>query len=237
MDSDKFDAQKQFIIHTYGVDPAMEMDGVTVFSFPNGDVFELHTPETQMPWGLNDGVAVGFRVDDVAEAGEQLAAGGAEPLGEIARFREYEYAWRTGHCGRPGRQPRPGSHRWLGTCRAATRRPSPSRTAAAWVCLWCPRQHRAVGLVGSRGGGKRVQHHEYVCPVVAPEGPSGGGPAASGQDTHGARGNAPIGSRSGYWSSRTWTPRPCSRQINARAARPVVARVRARPDAHPPIVD
>ena len=46
VEPDQFDAQKQFVINTYGVQPAMEMDGVTVFSFPNGDVFELYTPAT-----------------------------------------------------------------------------------------------------------------------------------------------------------------------------------------------
>jgi predicted enzyme related to lactoylglutathione lyase len=90
---DQFDAQKQFVISTYGVQPAMEMDGVSVFYFPNGDVFELFTPATVMPWALNDGVAFGFRVDDVEEAGKQLVAGGAELLGEINRYPEYQYAW------------------------------------------------------------------------------------------------------------------------------------------------
>ncbi len=52
------------------------------------------TPRNPDAVGLNDGVAFGFRVDDVAEASQQLAAGGAELLGEIARFPEYEYAWR-----------------------------------------------------------------------------------------------------------------------------------------------
>ena len=94
VEPDQFDAQKSFVIDTYGVQPAMEMDGVTVFYFPNGDVFELYTPASVMPWGLNDGVAFGFRVDDVAEAGGQLAAAGAELLGEIARFPEFDYAWR-----------------------------------------------------------------------------------------------------------------------------------------------
>jgi predicted enzyme related to lactoylglutathione lyase len=93
VDADEFDAQKNFIINSYGVSPAMEMDNVSVFYFPNGDVFELYTPETVMPWGLNDGVAFGFRVDDVAEAAQQLEAAGAELLGEIARFPEYDYAW------------------------------------------------------------------------------------------------------------------------------------------------
>jgi hypothetical protein len=90
---DQFDAQKQFIVDTYGVQPAMEMDGVSVFYFPNGDVFELYTPATVMPWGLNDGVAFGFRVDDVEEAGKQLVAGGAELLGTINRYPEHQYAW------------------------------------------------------------------------------------------------------------------------------------------------
>jgi len=93
VEPDQFDAQKQFVISTYGVQPAMEMDGVSVFYFPNGDVFELYTPATVMPWGLNDGVAFGFRVDDVEEAGKQLVAGGAELLGEINRYPEYQYAW------------------------------------------------------------------------------------------------------------------------------------------------
>ena len=94
VEADQYDAQKSFMINTYGISRAMEMDGMSVFYLPNGDVFELYTPPTVMPWGLNDGVAFGFRVDDVVEASEQLAAAGAELLGEIARFPEYQYAWR-----------------------------------------------------------------------------------------------------------------------------------------------
>ncbi|MGR7027199.1 hypothetical protein [Geodermatophilus sp. URMC 62] len=111
---DQFDAQEQFVIGTYGVQPAMEMDGVSVFS-PDGDVFELYTPATVMPWGLDDGVAFGFRVDDVEEAGKQLEAGGAELLGEIARFPEYQDAWRRFRgldgevYGIHGNKPQPGA--------------------------------------------------------------------------------------------------------------------------------
>ena len=92
--SEQFDAQKRFIAEAYGVSPAMEMDGVSVYYFPNGDVLELYTPETSPPWGLNDGVAFGFRVEDVAEASAHLAASGAELLGEINRYPEFNYAWR-----------------------------------------------------------------------------------------------------------------------------------------------
>ena len=94
LEPDRFAAQKSFVIDTYGVSPAMEMDGLTVFNFPDGTVLELYTQQAAPPWGLNDGVAFGFRVDDVAEASERLAAAGAELLGEISRFPDLNYAWR-----------------------------------------------------------------------------------------------------------------------------------------------
>ena len=94
VDSGAFAGQKQFVTDVYGVSPAAELDGFAAFYLPNGDILEIYTPQTSPPWGLNDGVAFGYRVDDVAEAGEQLAAAGAELLGEITRYPDLNYAWR-----------------------------------------------------------------------------------------------------------------------------------------------
>jgi len=91
---EKFEAHKAFTIERLGVQPMMEMDGTAVFSFPNGDLYEIYTPGTTPSYGYNDSFAIGFRVDDVAEASQELAAAGHELLGEINRAPDFDYAYR-----------------------------------------------------------------------------------------------------------------------------------------------
>ncbi len=91
---DQFEAHKAFTIDRLGVTPMMEMDGVAVFVFPNGDFYEIYIPATTPPYGYNDSFAIGFRVDDVAQASQELADAGYELLGDIVRAPEYQYAYR-----------------------------------------------------------------------------------------------------------------------------------------------
>ena len=44
LEPDKFAQAKQLYMQTFGLTPAMEMDGVTVFMMPNGTILELYTP-------------------------------------------------------------------------------------------------------------------------------------------------------------------------------------------------
>jgi hypothetical protein len=45
------------------------------------------------PYGLNDGVVFGFRVDDIEAAAAELEAAGLEVLCEIHRIAEMNYAY------------------------------------------------------------------------------------------------------------------------------------------------
>jgi hypothetical protein len=72
----------------------MEMDGVAVFPFENGSIYEIYVSTTTPPYGYNDDFAIGFRADDVAEASDELVAAGYELLGDISRFSEMQYAYR-----------------------------------------------------------------------------------------------------------------------------------------------
>ena len=91
---DQFEATKSLITDTFGVAPGMEMDGVTVFFFENGTIFEIYTPQTVPDFGYNGNVAFGFRVDDIEAASEAVAAAGGELLGEITRVPDMGYAYR-----------------------------------------------------------------------------------------------------------------------------------------------
>ena len=83
---DKFDAMKSLAIDTMGLTPMMEFPGVAVFVLPDGTLYELYTKGTEPPFGYNDdGVAYGFRVDDIEAASTELEAAGAEILSDINR--------------------------------------------------------------------------------------------------------------------------------------------------------
>ena len=94
LEPDKFAQAKQLYMQTFGLTPAMEMDGVTVFMMPNGTILELYTPQTVPPFGYNDALAFGFRVDDIEQASKEIEAAGGELLGDINRVPEMSYAYR-----------------------------------------------------------------------------------------------------------------------------------------------
>ena len=94
LDENAFAASKQLYIETFGLTPMMEMDGVVVFQMPNGSLLELYLPTTVPPYGYNDSLSFGFRVDDIERASAEIAAAGGELLGEITRVPEMGYAYR-----------------------------------------------------------------------------------------------------------------------------------------------
>ena len=79
---------------TFGLAPAMEMEGVAVFDLPNGTLLELYAPQAVPDYGYNDDVAFGFRVDDIEAASAAVEAAGCELLGQITRVEEMGYAYR-----------------------------------------------------------------------------------------------------------------------------------------------
>ena len=93
LEPEVFEAQKKLLIEIFGVSPAMEMDGVLVFQFPDGSMLELYTPQTAPDFGYNGAIAFGFRVDDIEAASAELAAAGAQLLGVINRVPDLDYAF------------------------------------------------------------------------------------------------------------------------------------------------
>ena len=83
---DTFDAMKSLATDTMGLTPMMELPGVAVFVLPDGTLYELYTKGTEPPFGYNDdGIAYGFRIEDIEAASAELEAVGAEILSDINR--------------------------------------------------------------------------------------------------------------------------------------------------------
>jgi hypothetical protein len=86
MEADRFESMRKLVTETMGLAPLMELPGVAVFMLPDGALLELYTKGTEPPFGYNDdGVAFGFRVDDIEAASTELEAAGAEILSDINR--------------------------------------------------------------------------------------------------------------------------------------------------------
>ena len=94
LDPAKFAQVKQLYVQTFGLSPAMEMDGVVVFQMPNDSILELYTPQSVPPFGYNGALAFGFRVDHIDQASREIEAAGGELLGDINRVPELGYAYR-----------------------------------------------------------------------------------------------------------------------------------------------
>jgi hypothetical protein len=82
----------KLLIETFGLTPAVDMEGFAMFAMPNGTMLELYVPEAVPAYGYNDGVAFGFRVDDIEAASQELQRAGLELLGEISRMDDIKYA-------------------------------------------------------------------------------------------------------------------------------------------------
>jgi predicted enzyme related to lactoylglutathione lyase len=95
LEPEPFAATKALMTETFGLAPAMEMEGVAVFNMPNGTLLELYAPQAVPDYGYNEGgVAIGFRVDDIEAASAAVEAAGCELLGQITRVEDLGYAYR-----------------------------------------------------------------------------------------------------------------------------------------------
>lgn len=94
LEPDAFAATKKLLTETFGVSPAVDMDGFLMAALPDGTMLELYAPQAVPAYGYNDGIAFGFRVDDVEAASAELAEAGMELLGEINRMPDIAYAYR-----------------------------------------------------------------------------------------------------------------------------------------------
>ena len=93
--ADQFGATKKLLMDVFGLRPAIEEDGYTMFPMSNGTILELYAPEAIPAYGFNDcGIVFGFRVEDIEAASEELAEAGCELLGEITRIEDMNYAYR-----------------------------------------------------------------------------------------------------------------------------------------------
>lgn len=102
LDAADFAAMHKLLTATFGLQPAIEQDGWSLFFMPNGTIIDLFAPAAVPPYGFNDGLVFGFRVDDIEVASGELQAAGCTLLGEITRIPEMNYAYRhfTGPDGR-----------------------------------------------------------------------------------------------------------------------------------------
>jgi hypothetical protein len=97
LEPDAFAAQRKLLVETFGLAPKMEMDGWALFAMDNGSIIDLFAPEAvagMCPWGLNDGVVFGYRVDDIEAASKEIEAAGCELLGDINFIEQLNYSWR-----------------------------------------------------------------------------------------------------------------------------------------------
>ena len=97
LEAEPFAAARTLLTETMGLSPMLEMDGWSLFGMPNGSIIDLYAPDTAAatcPWGLNDGVVFGFRVDDIHAASNELEAAGYELLGDVNFIEQLNYSWR-----------------------------------------------------------------------------------------------------------------------------------------------
>ena len=91
----QFDATKTLVTQTFGMTPAVDQPGSTMFAMPDGTMLELYAPQAVPSYGYNEGgVAFGWRVDDIEAASQAVAAAGGELLGEITRMEDIGYGYR-----------------------------------------------------------------------------------------------------------------------------------------------
>ena len=97
LEAEEFTATRSLLMNAFGLEPTIEMDGWSLFGMPNGSIIDLFSPEAAQgmcPWGLNEGVVFGFRVDDIQAASDELAAAGCELLGDVNFIEQMNYSWR-----------------------------------------------------------------------------------------------------------------------------------------------
>jgi len=95
LDPELFAATKALLIETFSIAPAVDTEGFALFHLANGTMLELYAPQAVPEYGYNDdGVAFGFRVDDIEAASAAVEAAGCELLGQITRMEQLAYSYR-----------------------------------------------------------------------------------------------------------------------------------------------
>ena len=88
LEPEPFAATKALLTETFSIAPAVDTEGFVRFNLPNGTMLELYAPQAVPDYGFNDGVAFGFRVDDIEAASAAVEAAGCELLGQITRMEQ-----------------------------------------------------------------------------------------------------------------------------------------------------
>jgi predicted enzyme related to lactoylglutathione lyase len=94
LNANQFAATKAFATDVLGLTLTVDTDDWAMFSMPNGTIFDLFDPKAVPPYGLNDGIVFGFRVDDIEAASDEVAAAGYALLGGITHVDEMNYDYR-----------------------------------------------------------------------------------------------------------------------------------------------
>jgi hypothetical protein len=89
--SDKFDEMVTFLRDVMGLAPADSAEAFASFRLPSGDKFEVFGPGDMEHDFFTRGPVVGFGVDDVDAARQELEAAGTEFIGPV--HREGAYKW------------------------------------------------------------------------------------------------------------------------------------------------
>ncbi len=94
LEPEPFASTKALLTETFGLAPAVDTEDFVRFNLPNGTILELYAPQAVPDYGFNDGVAFGFRVDDIEAASAAVEAAGCELLGQITRMEQLAYSYR-----------------------------------------------------------------------------------------------------------------------------------------------
>ena len=89
--TDRFAETTAFFEKTMGFTLGVSYDGFREYTLPNADVVEVFAADSPHNPHFTSGPAVGFLVADIAGAAAELAAAGAELLGEVQR--QGGYSW------------------------------------------------------------------------------------------------------------------------------------------------
>ncbi|BBC30860.1 hypothetical protein SGFS_021540 [Streptomyces graminofaciens] len=91
VDGEAFGSTRRFFGDLLGSGPAWEADGYSAFRTSDGSNLELLAPAHVPAYGLNDGVAFGFMVDDIDEASAAVESAGGTLVGEVVRIDAVAY--------------------------------------------------------------------------------------------------------------------------------------------------
>ena len=94
LEADEFGATKKLLMEVFGLRPAIDTDGWTMFPMSNGTILELCAPGAIPAYGFNEGgIVFGFRVDDIEAASRNWLRPDASFWG-VTRIEEKNYAYR-----------------------------------------------------------------------------------------------------------------------------------------------